>query len=478
MNKKMHQSTRRACIYFMTLTGACLGLILPPDLSAQTTFEKKNVPAAIQLTYPYSLAVGDFNGDGYPDLAVANAGSDPASGQYVNGGVSILVNSPTGFTGVLEEETTGKCTVGVVSADFNGDGKLDLAATNFGSNTISILLGKGNGFFTHTGDLDTPPNPAFLATGDFNGDGKMDLAVSNFGDNSISVFPGKGDGTFGTKLDTAVVKNPLGLVAADFNQDHQLDLAVVGVEDENLMILFGKGNGSFEIKNTYQTAVDPIWLIAMDLNGDGRADLVSSNELSLSMFLNKGDGSFMGKKDYGLLSSGQLEAVVAADLDLDSNPDVVVANQTSGYLTTIPGNGQGGLGSYVGRCILDDGAKPTGIIAGDFNGDQKPDLAVAVSNANLVSVFLNTSSRSTTTVPILLSLAGQNNSFYTSELTLTNRGSSGADVNFTYTAAFGGGNGSGGISLSPRQQMIVPDAISWLRTLNIPIPDSGSRGGT
>ncbi|TMB93447.1 MAG: VCBS repeat-containing protein, partial [Chloroflexi bacterium] len=132
-------------------------------------------------TAPVAVATGDFNGDGGPDLALADYGSDK---------VSILKGNGDGTFTIGSSYPVGKQPRAIVAADFNHDGKLDLAVANAGSKSVSILIGLGNGSFMYAPTLNTSNSPVALAVGDFNGDGKVDLAVANQGSNSVSIFLG------------------------------------------------------------------------------------------------------------------------------------------------------------------------------------------------------------------------------------------------------------------------------------------------
>jgi hypothetical protein len=124
----------------------------------------------------------------------------------------------------------------LVAADFNGDGKLDLALANYFGNTVSILLGNGDGTFTAGATPVTGRDPEWVAAGDFNGDGKVDLAVSNYEDNTVSILLGNGDGTFTTAATPGVSKGPGGLAVADFNGDGKLDVAATTDTGVSLLI--------------------------------------------------------------------------------------------------------------------------------------------------------------------------------------------------------------------------------------------------
>jgi tetratricopeptide (TPR) repeat protein/ankyrin repeat protein len=228
---------------------------------------------------PAAIAVGDFNGDGKLDLAVANQGDNT---------VSILLGKGDGTFQTHVDFATGAKPVAIVARDFNGDGKLDLAVANQDGNSVSILLGKPDGTFQTHVDFATGTKPAAIAVGDFNGDSKLDLAVANQTDNTVSILLGNGDGTFSAKTDFATGNAPAGLAVADFNLDSRLDLVIANQGSSTVSILLGNGDGSFGTRLEVPTGSGPSSVIAVDLNGDTRPDLAITDQSAntVSVILN------------------------------------------------------------------------------------------------------------------------------------------------------------------------------------------------
>ena len=237
-------------------------------------------------SYPDFVVVGDFNGDGKLDLAVANASSNT---------VSILLGDGSGNFTLKATLPTGETPSGLAVADFNGDGKLDLAVINGSGSTLTVLLGNGDGTFSSPSFSMPFASPLFVVAGDFNGDGKMDLAVSTY-PQTVVILLGNGDGTFTVSSSTTVGDDPSSLAVGDFNGDGKLDLAVVNSLSNIVMVLLGNGDGTLTLSRPFPaTAGDPTSVAVADFNGDGKLDLAVANGESpgmVSIFLGNGDGTF------------------------------------------------------------------------------------------------------------------------------------------------------------------------------------------
>jgi hypothetical protein len=345
-----------------TTAGVPLGTVSLSSSTLVTGFAPQQVYAVGNS--PDAVAVGDFNGDGIPDLAIANQ-SDAT--------VSVLLGNGDGAFQTQVTYAVGSQPSAIAVGDFNGDGKLDLAVVNKNGSTVSILLGNGDGTFQTQVTYAVGSNPLAIAVGDFNGDGKLDLAVANQSANTVSILLGNGDGTFQTQVTYAVGDNPNSIVVGDFNGDGKLDLAVANANSSTVSVLLGNGDGTFQTQVTYAVGSDPDGIAVGDFNGDGKQDLAVANERgsSVSMLLGNGDGTFQTQVTYAV--GGDPDAIAVGDFNGDGKLDLAVANANSSTVSVLLGNGDGTFQTQVTYAV---GSDPDGIAVGDFNGDGKPDLAV------------------------------------------------------------------------------------------------------
>ncbi|MEO8678550.1 MAG: VCBS repeat-containing protein [Vicinamibacterales bacterium] len=229
---------------------------------------------------PFMTVVADVNGDGRLDVAVGTQTAGLRRVALLLGNGSRTLSAPSYF-GVFESTPTA---LGV--ADFNRDGKLDLAAGGGpnvppGTNNLSILLGDGNGGFSATASFTAGPAPQSMSIADFNGDGFSDIAISNSlpagTDSTVSVLFGDGQGGFAERLPLEIGVLGRGTGAADFNRDGHLDLVVANSASNSVSVLLGDGQGRFAAKTDFPVGQNPRKLAVGDLNHDGRADIVTPN---------------------------------------------------------------------------------------------------------------------------------------------------------------------------------------------------------
>ena len=346
------------------------------------------IGSGYDVSAPTDLVAADFNGDGKLDLATASCETQD---------LSIVLGNGDGTFGAVTSFAIGPCDlsflVGIVAGDFNGDSKLDLATAN--GHTVSILLGNGDGTFGAHADFITGTAAERIAVGDFNGDGKLDLVTANPQGNNISILLGQGGGVFATHVDFPTGIKPTMVVVGDFNGDGKEDIGVPAVQSDAVSILLGNGDGTFGPRTDFSTGRGPASLAKGDFNGDGILDLVTANILadSASILLGKGDGTFGPRTDletFMHLTSGDLDQVTVADFNADGNLDFLTASVVSFSIANAAlalrlGNGDGTFGSNFRVGTL---AFPAGIAAGDFNADGRIDLAIPDPVDDGVSIFL------------------------------------------------------------------------------------------
>lgn len=323
-----------------------------------------NLPAGDRS---YSVALGDFNGDSKLDVVVANYGDE---------NVSILLGNGTGSFGSATNFSVGTVDplgpISVFTGDFDGDGYLDLATANtnltaFNSSNISILLGNGDGTF-NTASNHPIPQVGLLATAlaDLNDDGKPDLAAGSLapGNDDVSVFLGNGDGTFDTPAFTYTIgQTTRALALGDFNEDGFTDLALVKSGQTKVFIRFGTGTGSSgepifaNTETTFDVGSEPRSVTVADINGDGDLDLIVANSGSdnISLLLGNGAGGFDAAINYSVGDGSR--SVAVGDVNGDNKLDFVVANENgdniSVLLNTTVGDQFIGIGSTNDIYIVD-----------------------------------------------------------------------------------------------------------------------------
>jgi hypothetical protein len=345
---------------------------------------------------PSSIAVGDFNGDGKPDLAVTNS---------ISNTVSVLFGNGDGTFQAKVDYGTGLGPSSVAVGDFNGDGKLDLAVANNQNNSVSIFLNSGTGTFAQRRDFDTGFTPTSVAVGDFNGDQKLDVAVADCGNNggcydtngAVSVLLGNGDGTLQAAVNYAAGVGPVQVVAEDLNGDGILDLATANQPAPaqqsfgSASVLFGNGDGTFQPQRQYTAGYSPSSVVVADFNGDGQMDfgIINAAEETVGIYLNQGGGVFsLPTLLYG--AGGVGGAAVTADFNQDHNADIAVICETPLFGTYFAcfllGNGKGAFPSTPLNYTTGD--HPSFAAIADLNGDGKNDVVVSNKYDGDVSVFL------------------------------------------------------------------------------------------
>jgi Chitobiase/beta-hexosaminidase C-terminal domain/FG-GAP-like repeat/Bacterial Ig-like domain (group 3)/Abnormal spindle-like microcephaly-assoc'd, ASPM-SPD-2-Hydin len=242
---------------------------------------------ALDGGYANSIATGDFNGDGNLDVVT----SDPFGDS-----ISVLLGNGDGTFQAEHALATDTSPEAVTVADFNNDGWLDIAVANT-TGTVSIFLGNGDGTFqtlplvtvSSSGHLE---GPKAIAAADFNGDGKVDLAVSIWDSQSVGILLGNGNGSFqAVQLVSTPNASPTGLAVADINRDGKPDLAECSYNGSIATVLLGNGDGSFQV-NAYPVNNGSGSVALGDLNGDGLIDLATVSSVNSTASVRLAQTSF------------------------------------------------------------------------------------------------------------------------------------------------------------------------------------------
>ena len=381
-----------------------------------------------QDSYGFSVAVGDIDGDGLPDLVAAGTT-----------GVRVLLGR-IGFQPAAWSDASAANSP--ILADFDGDGILDLAYILISSGSLRTLKGDGRGGFGPAVDI-VLPSPLFansLYAFDVNGDGRSDILVSvGWNDPHYTALL-----TFLSVANGSWVQSQTGpfgggfehrsrVLSADLDGDGHPDAIVLtssflGNRDESIDVYLWRPSGLLHAFNTATGGVSSVSSALADFDGDGRLDLLDTQgsglNVRLVVWLGDGSGRFRATPGFPLLTS----------------------------------------------------AAP--VVAGDFDGDGRPDVILGGSVPRLISNKCWSGYQRTVVVPILVSKAGAAGTFWTSDLTITNSGSTPARVDLTYMASAGGGEGTVTTTLAPGAQLSDSSAFELLARLGLVLPPADSRIAT
>jgi len=409
----------RNCHALPLMISALISLLAVPSVAQ---FETRG--SSVVNYYPLSLTVADFNHDGKLDVAAA---------ALYTGQVAVLLGRGDGtFQPAVYYNIDPKVesVAWVAVADFNRDGNMDLAVADRLGRNISILLGNGDGTFRPPMAFPVNAQPNDVVVGDFNHDGNPDVAVCD--SPYVSVLLGNGDGTLRTPIDVTPSIPPLAIGVGDFNRDGKLDVASVGGATGAVTIFFGNGDGTLTTGESFPVGTDPESVVTGDFNHDGKLDLAVADFIgsAISVLLGNGDGTFRNAVYYPAPFPGP---IWVADVDGDGNADLVfpsadlsIRRYGRRLASVLLGNSDG---TFRPMQTYSAGKEPFFVAAGDFNGDHKLDLVVADYLGSALGVLLNTgviSFRPTTPLRFPRQLVGTTSP--SQSVTLTNTGTAALSI--------------------------------------------------
>jgi uncharacterized protein (TIGR03437 family) len=364
------------------LVSTCIFWISSLALAQSPAYQLVNLAVPSPLL-PGAVVAADFNGDHKIDIAVASMGGFP------NDQVVIYLNNGDGTFQPPKSFAVGTAVFAMIAGDFNGDGKIDLITGQTESKDLSVLLGNGDGTFQKAVSYPAGGAVGGIVAADFNGDGKLDLAVSNQSPGSLSILLGHGDGTFGAASTQSLGMALVGITAADFNGDGKPDLAIAD-NNNTVWLLLGAGDGTFGTPQSIALTGTLVGIASGDFNGDKHADLAVANLNAASVYvlLGKGDGTFQPATS---LAAGRgAFAVTLGDFNSDGKLDIAVANNfevpLQNDVSLLLGNGDG---TFRAAIPLGAGNNAVGVVAADFTGNGKLDLAVANNGSPFASLLIN-----------------------------------------------------------------------------------------
>ncbi len=372
-------------------------------------------------SYPAGEVTVDFNGDGILDLATISSDNSFGGGPYT---VAVFLGNGDGTfrTGPTIQPSGLQSGPFMISGDFNGDGKPDLAIlSGYSPSYLTILLNNGDGSFSAKptvvavsgGNGGGDVVPGTMATADFNGDGKLDLAI--VGDyvsvGGVGILLGNGDGTFvsaGPNLDPTA---DFALIATgDFNGDGIQDFVTPNYFEfgGSPTVFLGKGDGTFTFKATSLTLdYFPTSVVVGDFNGDGVPDLAFSDLNGVEIALGNGDGTFMETSASPIQVPDELHSLQAGDFNHDGKLDLAGLDTYFGQIVVLQGAGDGTFAVIEAT----PGVSPSSfgiqqISAADFNGDGVPDLAMLNYSVNTASILLTVPTETSTATADQIALIG------------------------------------------------------------------------
>ena len=345
-------------------------------------------------TQPVALATADVNGDGNLDIIVVNHNANTVSVLLGNGDGTFQAHkdystSPTGGS-------SGP--ISVCIGDFNGDGKLDLAIANNNDNAVAIMLGNGDGTFQTPVEYPTAIVPNSVASGDFNGDGILDLAVGT-SNKSVSVLLGNGNGTFQNHTDYTIGGNAVVIAVADLTSTGKLSIISANYADNSVSTLAGNGDGTFKSQSVFPVGTGPTGLAIGDFNNDGKLDIAvpSSGSNAVSVLLDSWLVVSPGLVSFGTQTSGEKSAAKTITLQNNGTTAYTVppATFTGSYASDFSET------NNCGSTLAGSGAKCTYSVYFEPTASESADAQILLTSSN--GSFIGNVLQGSGNIPITLS---------------------------------------------------------------------------
>lgn len=356
-----------------------------------------------------AMAAADLNGTGRPDMVVTGVSQSASNiavvGVYPNQGGNFI--TPTAYPAGAEP---GPVAIG----NFEGNGKRDIATIDPSDNQLFAFLNDGSANFSPGAGatLGGSGGDSAMVAADFNGDGKDDIAVADPNDNQVVIAFSNGNGSFAVQGPLSV-PDPVKIVAADFNGDGHPDLAILsGQSPSSVYIALNNGNGTFSTPVAYSFgpgAASISDLVTADFNGDGRPDLVgvgssSSGAGIVSVLLTQAGGTLGSANDIAL--PGAEIAVVTGNFSNSGHADIAAIGQ-SGSLDILPGNGDGTFGADQSLFTTELATPGSQAVAADFDGSGTADIAYLSRSQGGFATLLNGVATSVVTPDLTGKLPGK-----------------------------------------------------------------------
>ncbi len=328
------------------------------------------------MNNPIGTTVGDFNNDGYLDVATSN---------YIGNSISVVLSNGPGSYDPADTYAIGNIAHAITSGDVNSDGYIDLVVAEWDQG-VSVYINDGFGTFNPRVPYVVTGQINDVILGDLDGDGDLDVATSNCSGGDVSILLNAGNGTFGPKTDFAVGSCPNAVAAGDFDNDGDLDLTTPNSGSDNVSVLLNNGNAQFTIQGSFPVSGNPVGICVSDFDTDGYIDIATTNKDSntVTVLINNGSGIFLSRQDYNV--GTWPSSVASTDLNNDGYNDLAVTNWGVNTVSVLMNLGDGNFDTHQLETV---GGTPNRIKSADINNDGDVDLILCSSAENNVWVLYN-----------------------------------------------------------------------------------------